>query len=621
MNVVHIHQFDLVIIGAGAAGAMAAIYAHRANPRLSMAILDKSKMETSGGAGRGMDALNTMAVPPYSQPEDVVEHLTKVTEGVLDQEVAHVFGQRCPQMVKDLEDIMGRAKGDLFPVDENGHYRLLYLHPIQKPLLLPMDGEEMKRALAKAVRATGVKVFERTPAIRLVTADGRVTGVWAFNIRDGHHHYLRTKAVCLTTGCAGRMGLASSGYLAGTYEFPGNAGDGYAMAYEAGAELVNMECFQANSLLKDHQGPSCGYVAAPRGAHGVNRLDERIWTHGYSSGDSKMGVWKAFAEGKGPTYLKMNHLTEETISVIEKIQWGNERTSRGMFHQGRGQDYRRPKSVELAFAEEVGACGGHSSSGVLSDVRGATNVAGLYVAGDVDGGLPHSYLGGALVMGGLIGEEAARYAADAPPPPEAPGERAWLKREIELFEAPLRRDKGLPTALVEFKARTRIQNYLKPPKNPEYLGIAVWWMERIRREDLPEIKAVDFHDLLKVYEIGCILTVGEMMARSSLFRDESRWGYQHWRVDLPSKKPEWEGQWVVVRRGGEGMEFSRRAVPPHKWPFPTSMEYAYPVLSYDVGQPFQKGPGWRNPDRDEWMAQRLQEQGMKTPRRFMPERG
>ena len=45
------------------------------------------------------------------------------------------------------------------------------------------------------------------------------------------------------------------------------------------------------------------------------------------------------------------------------------------------------------------------------------------------------------------------------------------------------------------------------------------------------------------------------------------------------------------------------------------------VLALAKGQPFQKGPGWRNPDRDEWMAQRLQEQGMKTPRRFMPERG
>ena len=107
----HIHEVDVVIIGGGAAGSMAAIYAHRTNPTLKVAVLDKSKIETSGAAGRGMDALNTMALPPYSHPEDVVEHLTKVTEGVLDQEVAYVFGLRCPQVVKDLEEIMQREKG------------------------------------------------------------------------------------------------------------------------------------------------------------------------------------------------------------------------------------------------------------------------------------------------------------------------------------------------------------------------------------------------------------------------------------------------------------------------------------------------------------------------------
>jgi len=60
-------------------------------------------------------------------------------------------------------------------------------------------------------------------------------------------------------------------------------------------------------------------------------------------------------------------------------------------------------------------------------------------------------------------------------------------------------------------------------------------MNRIRYEDLPEIKAVDYHDLMKVYEIQSILLVGEMMARASMFRDESRWGYHHWRVDSPEK--------------------------------------------------------------------------------------
>jgi succinate dehydrogenase/fumarate reductase flavoprotein subunit len=588
----HIKEADVVIVGAGAAGTMSAVYARRTNPHLKIVVLDKSKMETSGAAGRGMDALNMMSLPPYSSPEDVVELLTKITEGVLDQEVAYVFGKRCPQVVQDLEKIMQREKGDLFPIDENGNYRLYYLQPIQKPLLQPMDGEEMKRALAKAVRDAGAEIYERTSAIKITTENNQVTGVLAFNSRSGEYVYFKTRAVCLVAGCAGRMGLPSSGYLAGCYEFPGNAGDGYALAYDAGAELVNMECFQATHLLKDYEGPACGYVAAPRGGKGTDHYGNSFGGHSYGSGDGKLATWMVFAEGRGPTHLQMSHLPEKTIKVIEKIQFGNERTSRMIFHKQRGEDYLQRNAIEQAFGEEIVACGGHSSCGVLSDVNGACNVLGLYVAGDVDAGLPYSNLGGALAMGGLIGERAAEYAGKLKSRPEQPSLKSWISEEMKKFEEPLLRDKGLPTEMVEYKARARVQYYLKPPKSPGYMERAIWWMNQIREKDLCEVKAVDYHDLLKVYEIGCILTVGEMMAKASLFREESRWGYHHWRSDIPMKKAEWEGQWVVIKKGSEGMELSKRAVPARKWDFPIAMEYAYPTLSYDIGQPFQKGPNW-----------------------------
>ncbi len=612
----HIEEADIVIIGAGAAGAMAAIYAHRTNPRLKVAVLDKSKMETSGAAGRGMDALNTVALPPNSEPEDIVEMLTKVTEGILDQEVAHVFGLRCPQMVKDLEEIMNRPKGDLFPVDADGNYLLYYLHPTNKPMALPMHGEEMKRALAKAVRETGAKVYDRTPAIKIVTENGRVSGVLAFNIRTGEYFFFKTKAICITAGCAGRVGLASSGYLSGCYEFPGNSGDGYTLAYEAGAELANMEYFQGSVKIKDHEGPGCGYVAGPRGGYSINRLGERVDTHPYPSGDGRLAIWKTYAEGKGPVYLKISHLPEDMIKVIEKIQFGNERTTRGIFHRNRNQNYRDEKAVELALAEEIGACGGHGNSGILSDKNGATNVLGLYVAGDVDAGLPQSYLGGALAMGGLIGEQAASYTLNHDGM-EISSLKNWIRKEVDAFETPLRRAKGLPTNLVEYKARNRIQYYLKPPKNPESMNIAVWWMNRIRSEDLPEIKAVDYHDLLKVHEIKSILLVGEMMARASLFRDESRWGYQHWRADIPEKKPDWEGIWVIIGKGSKGMELFKRKVPPYKWNYPTFMEYSYPNLSFDTGKLFRRAPGLKNPEEDPWMRSHLEKEGMTPPRRFM----
>jgi succinate dehydrogenase/fumarate reductase flavoprotein subunit len=221
-------------------------------------------------------------------------------------------------------------------------------------------------------------------------------------------------------------------------------------------------------------------------------------------------------------------------------------------------------------------------------------------------------------MGGLIGEQAALYA-DNNDAQEMGNLVHWIRKEMDLFEAPLRRERGLPTNMVEFKARSRIQYYLKPPKNPEYMNIALWWMKRIRSEDMPEIKAVDYHDLMKVYEIRSILQVGEMMARASLFRDESRWGYHHWRVDIPEKKPEWDSTWVVIRKGTDDMDLLKRKVPAYKWDYPTFMEYSYPSFSFDTGKIFKRSPDLKNPEEDPWMKGHLDREGMTTPRRFMKE--
>ena len=92
---------------------------------------------------------------------------------------------------------------------------------------------------------------------------------------------------------------------------------------------------------------------------------------------------------------------------------------------------------------------------------------GLFVAGDVDGGLPQSYLGGALAMGGLIGEEATHFAQGNDMAAQPANLKAWLRKEAEVFEAPLRRERGIPTTMVEYKARSQVQYYLKPKEGME----------------------------------------------------------------------------------------------------------------------------------------------------------
>ena len=249
-------------------------------------------------------------------------------------------------------------------------------------------------------------------------------------------------------------------------------------------------------------------------------------------------------------------------------------------------------------------------------MRGETNIPGLYVAGDVDGGLPHSYLGGAIGMGSVIGEQAGVYSKNNDLQ-KIGGLGSWIRKQIKEFEVPLLRSRGLPTHQVEYKARRRLQHYLLPPKNPNYLNTAIWWMQRILNEDIPEIKALDFHDLVKVHEIKSILLVGEMMAKASLFRDESRWGYQHWRVDIPEKKKKWEGKWVVIRKNKKKMELLKRKSPSLKWNFKNYMDYSYPELSFDVGKPFKRSGKFANAPDDPWMKAHMEKEGMETPRRFL----
>jgi succinate dehydrogenase/fumarate reductase flavoprotein subunit len=132
------------------------------------------------------------------------------------------------------------------------------------------------------------------------------------------------------------LGSQASGYLMGTYENPSNAGDGFAMAYHAGAELTNIECFQINPLLKDYNGPACAYVSGPYGGYTVNARGHRFMLSDYWSGQMMMEFYQELTGPNGPVYLKMNHLAPETVTEIEQILHTTERPSRGRFHEGRG---------------------------------------------------------------------------------------------------------------------------------------------------------------------------------------------------------------------------------------------------------------------------------------------
>jgi succinate dehydrogenase/fumarate reductase flavoprotein subunit len=260
--------------------------------------------------------------------------------------------------------------------------------------------------------------------------------------------------------------------------------------------------------------------------------------------------------GNGPVFLKLDHLSEETIQTIETILHTNERPSRGRFHAGRGTDYRQ-RMVEMHISE-IGFCSGHSASGVYVNERGETTVAGLYAAGDM-ASVPHNYMLGAFTYGWFCGENAADYVVQRPQPRI---DDAQIERERERVFAPLYRKDGLPALQVEYKLRRMVNDYLQPPKITRKMELG---LERILqlREDLPLMQAANAHELMRCMEVFHIADCAEMAARASLFRKESRWGLYHYRVDHPARN---DAEWFVhchLRKSGDGVEHLVRPVEPY----------------------------------------------------------
>ncbi|QMV65591.1 fumarate reductase/succinate dehydrogenase flavoprotein subunit [Pseudomonas berkeleyensis] len=522
-------EYDLVVIGGGTAGPMAAIKAKEANRELRVLLLDKANVKRSGAISMGMDGLNNAVIPGHATPEQYTKEITIANDGIVNQAAVYAYASKSFETIEQLD-----RWGVKFEKDETGDYAVKKVHHMGAYVLPMPEGHDIKKVLYRQLKRARVEITNRVIATRLLTdADGAVNGVMGFDCRTADFHVIRAKAVILACGAAGRLGLPASGYLMGTYENPTNAGDGYAMAYHAGAELANLECFQINPLIKDYNGPACAYVTGPLGGYTANNKGERFIECDYWSGQMMWEFHQELEGGNGPVFLKLDHLAEETIQTIEEILHSNERPSRGQFHAGRGTDYRTGM-VEMHISE-IGFCSGHSASGVWVNEKAETSVKGLYAAGDM-AAVPHNYMLGAFTYGWFAGSNAAAYIAGRD---FSPVDAAQVEREQARVYAPLKREHGLPPAQVEYKLRRMVNDYLQPPKVTKKMEIGLTRFAEIER-DLDQLKANNPHELMRALEVSVIRDCAEMAARASLFRTESRWGLYHHRVDHPQRNDaEW----------------------------------------------------------------------------------
>ncbi len=527
---------DLLIIGGGSAGCMAAIRALELNPDLKVVIFEKGDIKYSGSIARGMDALNIVAIPNFTSPELYVEAITEGCQGVVDAPTSHLMAARSFDLLKKLQNW-----GVYFPLDEAGNFRTLKYH-VKGHFQTAMEEPDLKVMISRRAISMGAQPVNRVMGVELLLDDGRAAGAVGMNVRTGELVICKAKAVIMCAGGQARFSLPNSGYLYGTFDFPGNSGDGFAMAFEAGASLTGMEYTHRPMLIKDANMPLLA-ITVTRGGRVLDIFNNILMEN--EVGNMK-AMEEAFYKGHGPLRIQLSHLKPEMIDEIEHILFSTERPVQERFFKGRGVDFRK-RDIEL-WATEAQICGGHGMAGVVVNTRTETGVPGLYAAGDV-ACVPKQHLTGAFVFGEVAAESAVEFIASSGKAAFDSDRARKIENERNRRFTTSGRDIGVVD--LEYKVRRFIGDYLLSPKNEHKLNRWLEWSEIFKSEIHDQVMVRNGHELSKLYEVENIVKCGNFSAMASLARKESRWGYSHLRTDYPERDDRNWLKHVVLGRGGE----------------------------------------------------------------------
>ena len=525
---------DLLIIGGGSAGCMAAVRALELNPDLKVVFFEKGDIKYSGSIARGMDALNIVAIPNFTSPELYLEAIGESCKGIVDAGPSHVMAARSFDLLKKLQ-----GWGVYFPVDAQGKFRTLKYH-VKGEFQTAMEEPDLKVMISRRAQDAGAVSWNRIMGLELLMDGGRVAGAVGVHVRSGELLVCTAKAVILSAGGQARFSLPNSGYLYGVFDYPGNTGDAYVMAYGAGAPLTGMEYTKRTMLIKDANMPLLA-ITVTRGGRVMDIFDT-VLMENECANLSRMD--EAYRKGHGPLRIQLNHLKPEIIEEIEHVLFTTERPVQERFFKGRGVDFRK-RDIEL-WPTEAQVCGGHGMSGACVNERAETGVPGLYAAGDA-ACVPKQHLTGAFVFGEVAAEEAVGFIA------EQPGVKLDTGR-VRAFEDRHRRrytsaGRQIPVQELEYKVRRLIGDYVISPKNDYKLNRWLEWAGRFRDEIEGQAVVRNGHDMARLYEVEHIVECATLSAHAALERKESRWGDAHRRTDYPLQDDEHYLCHVVLARG------------------------------------------------------------------------
>ncbi|MDP2727137.1 MAG: FAD-binding protein, partial [Dehalococcoidia bacterium] len=572
-----VKDVDVLVVGGGLAGCWAAIRAKEFTDKVVLA--DKAVVAMSGAS----PFTNQMLAPyPEGKLDEWKQEIVELGGYLGDQDWVDLLVTKQVERIKDLI-----SWGVPFQKDAAGNFRTAVGRGHTKSVMYLLKGHALMETVKKHLLDVGVELNERVMITDLLTSDGqhptqgRIVGAVGLNTRTGEPIVYRTNAVVIASGQMGcRMRVTYVHNL---------TGDGTAMAYRAGAELTGLEfCTRGNVShfeKKYHFGGQSLFQGL--GGRFINALGEPF-VEKYDpilKNRAKLSlVCQAFVkealEGRGPNYLDMRTFTEEDVATL----WRVLPTVMKAF-EGAGIDIRK-RPVEVTPVLAMNSTSG--DGGLRINTRCEASLPGLYGAGAATCNLAHG--SGAVasinlaycnVAGYIAGENAANYS-------KAAGSPKIDDRQLSAFKetvlAPTKRTAGirpddffhkvheivLPARAIMVKNEKRIKEVL----------------ERLAQLDkeLPNIQAVDAHDLVKANEARNITTMAQLIFRAALERKESR-GW-HYREEYPYRDDvEWL-KWIVVKQGKGGAEVRLVPVPLEKFPLkpPERRQVPHPIQFSTLGE-------------------------------------
>lgn len=530
------HATDVLVIGGGMAGLFAAVKAHDAGA--ATMIVSKGRLGSSG-------------LTPFGKGFFVFDPETE--SGTID-------------------DFVEKVSRSALGTNNAVYTRQLAEHSLERAAELRdwgfFDQTLANRPFMRPIEERDIPLLERVHITHLIKENGRIAGAAGFRLDAKETVTIRAKSVIL---CTGAGGFKPNGFPLGDLTH-----DGTIMAYEIGAKVTGKEWNDGHSTRTvnpaacyDNWGDMFGRIPSTNGVEVHHDLGVDINYQAYMGGNPVAGGPGAPTDTDTVEIAGGPYVPQEFQG---RLPPSGDAGGDGP-PSGKGGAPGGPPPGFSPGSNVGGASAGmsiHKSEGLVPfDDRCASNIAGLYAAGDalgshMAGGIYTqigSSLAGSAVQGAIAGEAAAAYAGTVEVPVISDDRLSEITGEIL---APLRREAGYgPAWVTQTLQGIMIPNFVLYIKKASMMQAALAYIEELRDHHAPMLRAANMHELRLAHETRNMILSAEMKLRASLFRTESR--CSHYRLDYPEiDDVNWRA-WINIYRGADGsMQLEKQ--PFDTWP-------------------------------------------------------